>query len=348
VKPALVATVMVGALVGGLTAVVVAVDPPPATASADCNVTGATGPVAGPWAGLDSEQIQNAQIIAAVVTARKLPVQATLIAEMTARQESGLRNIQHGDAAGPDSRGLFQQRSSWGPEAGRLNPAAATGLFLDRLVSVAVLDTMAPQHAAHIVQVNQNEDDYTKWIPWAVEATRALSTGAGVLVTCGPAAPVTPGTGTGNNVAGQTTVPAGFTFTGTTKGNKAAAWALLQLGKPYVWAAAGPEAFDCSGLTMAAWATQGVQLPHYTVTQMAEGVPSPVDLSHAVSGDLVFIPGSDGTAAAPGHVGVVAGVVTTAAGSRVWIVQAPMTGVPVEITDSKDWAGQIVSVRHIG
>jgi len=47
----------------------------------------------------------------------------------------------------------------------------------------------------------------------------------------------------------------------------AIAFARAQLGKPYVFAAAGPDAFDCSGLTMAAWAAAGVRMPHYSGSQ---------------------------------------------------------------------------------
>ena len=43
--------------------------------------------------------------------------------------------------------------------------------------------------------------------------------------------------------------------------------ASAQLGKRYEWAAAGPDAFDCSGLTMAAWPAAGVALPHLAAAQ---------------------------------------------------------------------------------
>src|SRR5581483_3367477 len=49
-----------------------------------------------------------------------------------------------------------------------------------------------------------------------------------------------------------------------TQGDVAANWALSQLGKPYLWGGAGPDAYDCSGLTMQAWARAGVQLLHWT------------------------------------------------------------------------------------
>ena len=87
---------------------------------------------------------------------------------------------------------------------------------------------------------------------------------------------------------------------------RAVGFALAQLGKPYVWAAAGPNAFDCSGLTMAAWATAGVTLVHYTGDQQTEGVAvTPATLE---PGDLVLVPGSDppGPGIA-GHVGIYLG-----------------------------------------
>lgn len=66
----------------------------------------------------------------------------------------------------------------------------------------------------------------------------------------------------------------------------AVAAARAQLGKPYVWAAAGPGAFDCSGLTMWAWRAGGVSLPHQSGQQYAQ-IPH---VSPAViqPGDLLF------------------------------------------------------------
>lgn len=151
----------------------------------------------------------------------------------------------------------------------------------------------------------------------------------------------------GNTIAGTTTIPAGLVLSGSAKGNTAVRYALEQLGKPYVWAAAGPNAFDCSGLTMAAWARAGITLPHFTGTQVQQGTPGPTNLSQAVSGDLVFIPGSDGTAQNPGHVGMIAGYVDQHDGRHLYIVHAPETGVPIELTEATEWSGQIVDVRHI-
>ena len=80
---------------------------------------------------------------------------------------------------------------------------------------------------------------------------------------------------TGNNVAGTTTIPAGFVIRGSAKGRLAVRYALAQLGRPYLFGAAGPDAFDCSGLTMAAWATAGVALPHLAAGQTSSGRPGP-------------------------------------------------------------------------
>jgi cell wall-associated NlpC family hydrolase len=62
--------------------------------------------------------------------------------------------------------------------------------------------------------------------------------------------------------------------------------AKAQVGKPYVWAAAGPNAFDCSGLTMYSWAAAGISLPHSSSMQINVG--SRVSRSQLQPGDLVF------------------------------------------------------------
>jgi cell wall-associated NlpC family hydrolase len=62
-------------------------------------------------------------------------------------------------------------------------------------------------------------------------------------------------------------------------------YALAQVGDAYVWGAAGPDAFDCSGLTMMAWAQAGVALPHSSSAQM--GMGTPVSSSDLQPGDLV-------------------------------------------------------------
>jgi cell wall-associated NlpC family hydrolase len=67
---------------------------------------------------------------------------------------------------------------------------------------------------------------------------------------------------------------------------QAVATALAQQGDPYSWGAAGPGAFDCSGLTLYAWASAGVALPHSSSAQY--GVGMHISRSQVRAGDLVF------------------------------------------------------------
>ena len=71
-----------------------------------------------------------------------------------------------------------------------------------------------------------------------------------------------------------------------TNGYKAAAYACKQAGDPYVWAASGPNSYDCSGLTLAAWKQVGVYLPHNALRQ-SQSIPS-ISRSQLKLGDLVF------------------------------------------------------------
>ena len=66
----------------------------------------------------------------------------------------------------------------------------------------------------------------------------------------------------------------------------AVAFAKAQVGKPYIWAAAGPNAYDCSGLTMAAWGKAGVNMAHGSRDQYA-AFPK-VSESQLQPGDLVM------------------------------------------------------------
>ena len=63
-------------------------------------------------------------------------------------------------------------------------------------------------------------------------------------------------------------------------------FALAQVGKPYVWGAPGPDSFDCSGLTRAAWAQVGVNITHYSGSQYQE--TTPVSLQALQPGDLLY------------------------------------------------------------
>ena len=105
-------------------------------------------------ANLATDQAANAALITAVSVRRGLPPRAASIALATAMQESKLRNIGHGDLAGPDSRGLFQQRPSqgWGTQEQVMDPIYATNAFYDALVKVPGYATLDITDAAQRVQ----------------------------------------------------------------------------------------------------------------------------------------------------------------------------------------------------
>jgi cell wall-associated NlpC family hydrolase len=79
---------------------------------------------------------------------------------------------------------------------------------------------------------------------------------------------------------------AGGGYTGGSRAAAAVSYALAQVGERYVAAAAGPDAFDCSGLTMTAWRQSGVSLPHYRYSQYSS--TRRISVSEAQPGDLVF------------------------------------------------------------
>lgn len=111
---------------------------------------------------LGPEQTANAATIAGIAVNRELPARAASIALATAVQESGLRNVDYGDQAGPDSRGLFQQRPSqgWGTEEQVQDPIYATGAFYDALVEVPGYEYLPITEAAQEVQRSAYPDAY--------------------------------------------------------------------------------------------------------------------------------------------------------------------------------------------
>ena len=103
---------------------------------------------------LAPDQAVHASLITAVAVQRGLPPRAASIALATAMQESKLRNVDHGDQAGPDSRGLFQQRPSqgWGTEAQIMDPYYAANAFYDALVKIPGYESLEITDAAQRVQ----------------------------------------------------------------------------------------------------------------------------------------------------------------------------------------------------
>ncbi|MCG5215400.1 C40 family peptidase [Streptosporangium soli] len=128
----------------------------------------------------------------------------------------------------------------------------------------------------------------------------------------------------------------GWMAGGSTAGDIAVTWALGQLGKPYVWAAAGPDTYDCSGLTMRAWEQVGVRLDHWTGTQWTSGPHIPTDA--LARGDLVFFGQITDNPGDIHHVGIYVG--------KGMMVHAPQTGDVVRIASI--WRSDLVGATRPG
>ena len=137
--------------------------------------------------------------------------------------------------------------------------------------------------------------------------------------------------GAGGGATGNLrTGPCPATYTNDA-GGRAAVKACSLIGKPYIWAAAGPDGYDCSGLTLVAWAAAGVSLRHYTKWQWSD--TTPVSRADLQPGDLVFW-FSD-----LHHMGIYVGNNT--------VVHAPHTGDHVRMAGIND-IGPIAGYRRPG
>nr|WP_138442672.1 hypothetical protein [Sinomonas susongensis] len=128
-------------------------------------VEGCTALLNGAEQSLATDQAANASLITAIAVQRGLPARAATIAIATSMQEAKLRNINYGDHAGPDSRGLFQQRPSqgWGTEEQIMDPIYATNAFYDALVKVPGYESMTVTQAAQTVQRSAYPEAYSQY-----------------------------------------------------------------------------------------------------------------------------------------------------------------------------------------
>ena len=232
-------------------------------------------------------QLSNAMSIIAAGNTAGVGSQGQKIALMTALQESTLRNLANpgvgesmglphdGEGVDHDSVGLFQQRPSmgWGTVQEIMTPSKSASVFYERLKGVEGWETMPPGRAAQSVQRSATPTAYDKWEPTAGALMASLSGSSCNLKPLG--------------------APNGQMAIGTAgvSGGRAAilAYAQAQVGKSYVWAAEGPDSFDCSGLTMMAYAQAGIQLEHSSSAQLLAGDHIPA--SEAQPGDLLWWPG---------------------------------------------------------
>jgi hypothetical protein len=130
---------------------------------------------AGPVAGYCQSQLVNAAQVLRAAQSYGLSVHGEEIGVMTAIGESSLRNVDYGDTAGPDSRGIFQQRSNYGALANRMDPYTAARAFFQRMQGIVDWPALAPTVVAHTVQRNADPDYYTQYWPAAVKVVTALN-----------------------------------------------------------------------------------------------------------------------------------------------------------------------------
>jgi len=157
-KGALILIGVPAALIASLFAVIILFLSGTGSAAAAC--TGSAGTVnsaniqANAVPGFSAEQLTNAAYIMNAAATLGLDRDGQVIGVMTAIGESSLTVIDHGDTAGPDSRGLFQQRDSWGSLADRMDPTTSATLFFQGLQKVSNWQSLEPTLAAHKVQRN--------------------------------------------------------------------------------------------------------------------------------------------------------------------------------------------------
>jgi hypothetical protein len=132
---------------------------------------------AGPIAGFCQDRLINAAHIINAARSLGIGPHSQAIGVMTAIGESGLVNLDHGDAAGADSRGLFQQRANgaWGSLSDRMTPYTAAYNFFAALVAIPSWKTLSPTQAAHAVQINDDPSYYSKYWTESVTIVTALN-----------------------------------------------------------------------------------------------------------------------------------------------------------------------------
>lgn len=149
---------------------------------------------------LAPDQAANAALISAVSLDRGLPARAASIGIATGFQESKLRNIDYGDRAGPDSRGLFQQRPSqgWGSEEQVMDPVYAANRFFQELELVAPnFEDMDITVAAQKVQRSAFPDAYADHEPEGRAYASALTGNSPAGLNCVLKSPQAPGDAAG-------------------------------------------------------------------------------------------------------------------------------------------------------
>ncbi|MBB5871950.1 cell wall-associated NlpC family hydrolase [Allocatelliglobosispora scoriae] len=285
----------------------------------------------GTW---DTEQLEIAATIIDVGVAKGVPRWGWVVGIATAMQESGLRNLPFlGDRNDHDSIGVFQQRPSqgWGTVEQLAKPEYQAGKFFDKLLTLPGWEQMPLTRAAQAVQVSAFPDAYAKWSDGALKIVEQLTS---TITDCSTEA--------------LAALPDGFALPAYTPPAVATAifWAANQLGTPYHFGGSCTDPHsdnpdkqcDCSSLMQQAYKAAGISIPRVTFDQVNAGTEIR-DPAMLLPGDLILIPGSEGTMSSPRHVGMYLG--------QGLIIQAPKTGDIVKISRLSGWIDQIASIRRI-
>ncbi|MEU2615852.1 C40 family peptidase [Micromonospora sp. NPDC007271] len=285
----------------------------------------------GSW---DTEQLEIAATIIDVGVSKGVPRWGWVVGVATAMQESGLRNLPHlGDRNDHDSIGVFQQRPSqgWGNIEQLSKPAYQAGKFFDKLLTVPGWETMPLAHAAQAVQISAFPNAYARWTDDAVKLVDQLTSTLAGCATDTLAA-----------------LPIGFALPANTPPAVATAifWAVNQLGTPYHFGGSCTDPHsgdpdkqcDCSSLMQSAYRAAGISIPRVTTDQANAGKPV-ADPALMLPGDLILIPGSQGTMTNPRHVGMYIG--------QGLIIHAPRAGDVIKIARLSNWHNQIAVIRRI-
>ena len=288
---------------------------------------------------LNATQLQLAGVGVAVAKQRALPPQASIDVIATGMRESQLGLLTTGNL---DSIGWLQQRPPHGGGTGAQlqDPSYQAGKFFDALVTVPNWQTIDADTAIQDVQNSGKPRAYAQWVPMATALAAQLLGDPSVALTC---------TGGG----GAAAIPPSQAPTAAI--GVVLARAKAQLGAQYCYnagTASGPShgdgndghgsgcgdpsiiGFDCSGLTLYAWAGVGVTLPHNSGAQYQSSVGQLIPITQVQPGDLVFL-SSTGTIAGIHHVAMIWSTSGKPDGSGS-IIEAYNWNKPLHITA---WAG---------
>jgi len=258
-------------------------------------------------AGYSGDQLKNAAYIMNAAEALGLDQSAQIIGIMTAMGESSLTALDKGDAVGPDSRGLFQQRDNgvWGSYSDRIDPTISATNFFKALQKVDGWQNLEPTIAIHRVQGNADPYHYAKFQSAASKVVQGLSgTGRGTTSaaaatgTPSPSASASPAVVTGGCGDGSTVLPLTAPFDRTsdfgprkTPTEGASSWHPgYDLQTRVSGAASGASGYSCGSPIYAAQAGTVTVASGYTISvKSAEGYT--ISYLHEYPADMKVKPG---------------------------------------------------------